>query len=112
MNLEKNAADVSVYDFTHYRGDTLILPLDVFDNANEPVDLSDWTVSAWVKPTVGEPFELVCEVSGNRVDVIVSHESTKSATWRKAKYDVQMRHGVQVKTLLCGSMTLIDDVAP
>lgn len=112
MNLEKNAADVSVYDFTHYRGDTLVLPLDVFDSDNTPVDLSDWAVSAWVKPNGGEPFELLCEVRGNHVDVIIAHESTKSATWRKAKYDVQMRYGATVKTLLCGTIQLIGDITP
>lgn len=111
MSLEKNAADVSVYDFTHYRGDTLVLPLDVFDSNNEAVDLSDWEVSAWVKPNGGESFELLCEVRSNHVDVTIAHESTKSATWRKAKYDVQMRYGNTVKTLLCGTIILIDDIA-
>lgn len=112
MSLERNAANVSVYDFTHYRGDTLVLPLDVFDADNAPVDLSDWEVSAWVKPNGGEPFELVCEVRGNHIDVTIAHESTKSATWRKAKYDVQMRYGATVKTLLCGTIQLIGDIAP
>lgn len=112
MSLEKNAADVSVYDFTHYRGDTLLLPLDVFDADNAPVDLGDWEVSAWVKPNGGEPFELVCDVRGNHVDVTIAHESTKNATWRKAKYDVQMRYGATVKTLLCGEIQLIGDITP
>lgn len=111
MSLERNAANVSVYDFTHYRGDTLVLPLDVFDADNAPVDLSDWEVTAWVKPNGGEPFELMCEVNSNHVDVTISHESTKNADWRRAKYDVQMRYGAQVKTLLCGTITLIDDIS-
>lgn len=111
MSLEKNAADVSVYDFTHYRGDTLVLPLDVFDADNAPVDLGDWEVSAWVKPNGGEPFELLCEVRGNHIDITITHESTKNADWRRAKYDVQMRYGIAVKTLLCGTITLIDDIA-
>lgn len=112
MNLEKNSADVSVYDFVHYRGDTLTLPLDVFDSDNAPVDFSDWVVSAWVKPSGGEPFELLCEVHGNHVDVTFTHDSTKSAAWRKAKYDVQMRYGSTVKTLLCGTIQLIGDITP
>lgn len=110
MNLEKNSADVSVYDFVHYRGDTLTLPLDVFDSDNAPVDLSDWVVSAWVKPSGGEPFELLCEVRGNHVDVTFTHDGTKSVAWRKAKYDVQMKHGATVKTLLCGTIQLIGDI--
>lgn len=65
-----------------------------------------------VKPNGGEPFELLCEVRGNHVDVIIAHESTQSATWRKAKYDVQMRYGATVKTLLCGTIQLIGDIAP
>lgn len=111
MELEQNDAGVAVYDFTLYRGDTFSLSVEI-ELDNRAMDLSDWTASAWVKPSGANGFAPVCVVQGNVLQMTFRHDDTKDATWKSAKYDVQIQHHQTVKTVLCGTIALIKDITP
>lgn len=109
--LESNAAGVAVHDLILYRGDTFSFAIEVLQDGM-PLDLATYEVNAFCKPNGKDGFALLCRAQGNVIDVSFSHEHTRLATWKAAKYDVQIRKGDVVKTVLCGKVDLIGDVTP
>lgn len=109
--LSTNAAGVAVHDFTLYRGDSFVLPVQL-DLDGVPMDLSDYSVSALVKPSGGEPFAPICVVENDVVQMSFAHEHTKDATWKNGRYDIQIKKNQMVKTILCGKIVLMGDITP
>lgn len=108
--LPTNEAGVAMHHLQLYRGDSYTFSVNV-DLDGEPLDLSDYEIVARVKSSGGEIFLLTCIAENNVIQITFMPDVTQNAAWQLARYDVQIKKQSIVKTILCGKINIIRDVA-
>ncbi|STZ76350.1 hypothetical protein [Bergeriella denitrificans] len=103
---------MQTHHFTLYRGDSRALTIELRDGNGQPLNLSGVAVEMRVKPTYGDGFSPALSVNGHTVNVTFSSCHTEHARWSSAKYDLQLTSGGAVRTVLRGTITLLQDITP
>lgn len=100
-------------NLTLYRGDTHAFSVQVFDDADKPLDLTGTAVAMVVAPK-GDypPFSPHIRVLGNVIVVTIEPNHTQGAAWRSAQYDIQLTQNEVVTTIVRGRIELIQDITP
>lgn len=106
------------FDFEFPRGDTCPIKFDVKDKNGEAVDLTEmdeiyftvkknYSTSAFIlqkKKSLGQ-----ITVNGSVATLVLTHDDTKTLKYGKYVYDVQVRSGSYVKTILIGELVLTNE---
>jgi hypothetical protein len=102
-------------DLEIYRGDTGRFRITVTQEDLSPVDLTGATWDADIRATASSPtivtsFDVV-PVDESSVDVILDETNAELLTSGNFFYDVEMRLGGEVITLVAGKITVTQDVS-
>jgi hypothetical protein len=102
-------------DLSIYRGDTGSFRITVTDSVGAPVDMTGATWDGDIRTKVGDPvitnFDIV-PVAGDSSSIDVSLTSVKSEMLSgTCVYDIEMRLGTVVSTLIQGTITVTPDVS-
>jgi hypothetical protein len=100
-----------------YRGDSGQFRITVADPGGNPVDMSGatWDGDVRIKATDPDPlvtFDITL-VAGDpsSVDVVLTAENSELLTPNNLVYDIEMREGETVSTLIYGTITVTQDVS-
>jgi alanine dehydrogenase len=106
------------FDFEFPRGDTCPIKFTVRDKSGEEIDLStmdeiyftvkkSYSASDFIlqkKKTTGGIV-----INGSSASIILEHDDTKTLKYGNYVYDVQIKSGNYVKTVLIGTFTLTNE---
>lgn len=104
-------------NFSFVRGDTFTIEIEVFDENNQPFNLTNHTVYFTMKKFVSDTTPLRSKTynnfTGNKITITLSSSETKNlpAGLKEAVYDIRLRTPEnEVVTLLMGKIQIIEPV--
>lgn len=105
------------FDITIYRGDTCRFRVSIVDDVGDPVDVSASTWDADIRATTETAAPLasftVTPHDASSVDLFLNAASSAALTTSAptAVWDLEMKTGTEVRTVLAGVVTIVRDVS-
>jgi hypothetical protein len=102
-------------DLNIYQGDDYIAQVTVLDSTGAAADLTGYTAEAEIRTGLGANGTLAatfaCSISGNLINITLTHDQTKTLTRETYVWDVQVVSATGwITTLLAGSVAVTQEV--
>jgi hypothetical protein len=105
------------FDFEFPRGDTCPISFTLTDSEGSPLDLSTSEIYFTMKKSYSTQDYILQKkkstygitVDGNKCALILSHNDTAQLSYGNYVYDIQVKSGDYVKTLVLGTITLTNE---
>lgn len=104
----------ATYNISYYRGDTYQFNILPKNSAGEVFPLTGYSASFYLQPVdeSESAFEASATISGGQIQCQITSAVGSGLDIKNYKYDVQIKNGVLVYTVLRGIITVTPDVAP
>jgi len=105
------------FDFEFPRGDTCPVSFTITDSAGEGIDLSTAEIYFTMKKSYATQEYILQKkkstygitIDGNNCSLILTHNDTANLKYGNYVYDIQVKSGDYVKTLVLGTITLTNE---